>query len=136
MNASVLAHHDVFHLGSVEVRPSTKTIARDGQETVVEPRVMQVLVALADAKGAVVSRDDLVEHCWDGRIVGDDAVNRIMSRLRQLANGVGQDSFVIETVTKVGYRLRLLDGQTQHVTRNGLPIERRKLMIGLAVGRG
>lgn len=136
VNASVLAHHETFRLGPVEVRPATKTIVRGGQETVVEPRVMQVLVALAEANGAVVSRDDLVEHCWDGRIVGDDAVNRIMSRLRQLASGVGQGSFVIETVTKVGYRLRLIDGHKQHVTRNGLPMERRKLVIGLAVGAG
>lgn len=136
MNASVLAHHPPFHIGAVEVRPATKTVSRDGHETVVEPRVMQVLVALADAHGDVVSRDDLVEICWDGRIVGDDAINRIMSRLRRLAGDVGHDSFVIETVTKVGYRLRLLDpGEEVRTTSTpGAPLDRRKLIGGLAAG--
>ena len=109
VNASVLAHHEPFRIGAVEVRPATKTLLRGGSETVVEPRVMQVLVALAKAKGDVVSRDDLVAACWDGRIVGDDAINRIMSRLRRLASEVGSESFVIETVTKVGYRLRTIE---------------------------
>lgn len=127
MNAGVLAHHEPFRIGAVEVRPATKTLLRDGRETVVEPRVMQVLVALAEAKGEVVSRDDLVAACWDGRIVGDDAVNRIMSRLRRLATGVGQGSFVIETVTKVGYRLRLLDSTADGAARSQ-PVDRRDLL--------
>ena len=137
MNASVLTHHQAFQLGPVEVRPATKTLVRDGKETVVEPRVMQVLVALVQAKGAVVSRDDLVEHCWDGRIVGDDAVNRIMSRLRHLASDAGRGSFVIETVTKVGYRLRLIDGsEGQHAAAGARQIDRRRLLIGLGAATG
>ena len=134
MNASVLAHHAPFRIGAVEVRPATKTLVRDGLETVVEPRVMQVLVALAEAKGTVVSRDDLVERCWDGRIVGDDAVNRIMSRLRHLAKEVGRGSFTVETVTKVGYRLRRLDG-TEDEPASALAVPRRHLLrIGVAAG--
>ena len=41
-----------------------------------DPRVMQVLVALTGAAGKVLSRDDLIALCWDGRIVGDNAINR------------------------------------------------------------
>ena len=66
---------------------------------------MQVLVALAQAQGSIITRDDLVALCWDGRVVGDDAINRVMSRLRRVAEGIGAGSFAVETVTKVGYRL-------------------------------
>ena len=101
----VLAHEEAFRIGPVEVRPATRTLALDTVETVVEPRVMQVLVALARANGAVVSRDDLIESCWEGRIVGDDAINRVLSRLRHLEHDLGVGAFRIETITRVGYRL-------------------------------
>lgn len=132
MNAGILAHHEPFRIGAVEIRPATKTLLRDGRETVVEPRVMQVLVALAEAKGDVVSRDDLVVTCWDGRIVGDDAINRIMSRLRRLASEVGSDSFVIETVTKVGYRMRMVEpGQVPSPPTPMLATNRRAAVTAL-----
>lgn len=66
---------------------------------------MQVLILLTKADGAIVTRDTLNEACWDGRIVGEDAINRVISRLRRLAEGLGQGVFHIETVTGVGYRL-------------------------------
>lgn len=66
---------------------------------------MQVLIALAKAQGSIVTRDELIQSCWDGRIVGEDAVNRVMSRLRKAAGSIGAGSFGIETVTKIGYRL-------------------------------
>ena len=113
MNLVVLAHQSAFRIGPVEVRPTTRTLVRDGREQVVEPRVMQVLVVLASARGAVVSRDELVERCWSGRIVGDDAVNRILSRLRQLERGIGRGAFSVETITRVGYRLKMADEAEQ-----------------------
>jgi len=66
---------------------------------------MQVLVALARANGDILTREALTVLCWDGRIVGEDAINRVMSRLRRLSEGIGGGSFRIETITKVGYRL-------------------------------
>ncbi|MBO9713662.1 winged helix-turn-helix domain-containing protein [Sphingomonas sp.] len=101
-----LAHAPGFALGRVAVRPGTRELVRDdGAVEVLEPRVMQVLVALARADGAIVSRDDLTRLCWEGRVVGEDAINRVISRLRRSAEGIGEGSFAIETITKVGYRL-------------------------------
>src|ERR1700710_1593809 len=101
-----LAHVADFGMGGVPVRAATREVSRgDGVREVLEPRVMQVLVALARANGAVVSRDDLTQSCWDGRVVGEDAINRVISRLRRVGETIGQDSFRVETVTKVGYRL-------------------------------
>lgn len=100
-----LAHERPFRLGAVEVRPATREVVGPRGRAVLEPRVMQVLVALARAGGEVVGRDDLIESCWDGRVVGEDAISRVISRLRRLTEGVGRDGWTLETVTKVGYRL-------------------------------
>ena len=101
----VLAHELPFQLGSIHVTPATRQVEGGGRSVTVEPRVMQVLVALARAGGGIVTRDELIDRCWDGRIVSDDAINRVLSRLRQLASEFGGGSFSVETIARVGYRL-------------------------------
>src|SRR3546814_8465987 len=76
---------------------------------------MQVLLALAEERSESVRREDLTERCWEGRIVGEDAINRVLSRPRRVAEGIGEDSFRIETITKVGYRLVELDDRAGRV---------------------
>ncbi|MEI9931760.1 MAG: winged helix-turn-helix domain-containing protein [Rhizomicrobium sp.] len=95
-----------FLLGGLSVHPSTREASiGDGRETV-EPRVMQVLVALVRADGGVVSRDRLIEQCWGGRLVGDDAINSSVAKVRALAALTVPPAFEIETIPRVGYRLR------------------------------
>jgi TolB-like protein/tetratricopeptide (TPR) repeat protein len=99
-----LAHQAGFSLGGLEVRPPTcEVVSPQGREAL-QPRVMQVLVTLARARGAVVSRDDLIAACWNGRVVGEDAITLVMMKLRKLAERSG-GAFAVETVPRVGYRL-------------------------------
>ena len=101
-----LAHEPDFVLGKVQVRPGRREIVGAAWREIIDPRVMQVLVALARAQGEVVSRDDLIESCWDGVIVGEDAINRCINRLRKTAEA-SSNAFSIETVPRVGYRLNV-----------------------------
>ncbi|HEX4177162.1 MAG TPA: winged helix-turn-helix domain-containing protein, partial [Rhizomicrobium sp.] len=100
-----LAQINDFDLGASCVSPSTREVLRDSTREMLEPRVMQVLVALFQADGRVVSRDELIVRCWEGRIVGEDAINRAIGRLRRLSEADNQASFEIETIPRVGYRL-------------------------------
>lgn len=98
-----LAHEAPFSLADMQVRPALLEVAGADWREALEPRVMQVLVALARSRGEVVSRDDLTQACWGGRVVGEDAINRCIARLRRLARERG--GFDLTTVTRVGYRL-------------------------------
>jgi TolB-like protein/DNA-binding winged helix-turn-helix (wHTH) protein/thioredoxin-like negative regulator of GroEL len=100
-----LAHEPDFALGPIRVRPARREISSEAWRETLEPRVMQVLVALERANGDILSRDDLIESCWDGVIVGEDAINRCIGRLRKVAEASG-NAFSIETVPRVGYRLK------------------------------
>lgn len=101
-----LAREPSFRLGGLAIEPGLREIvAADGSRRVLEPRVMQVLVALARADEAIVSRDELIRTCWNGTVVGDDAINRPISLLRRIAEGAGHGAFRIETIPRVGYRL-------------------------------
>lgn len=100
-----LAHTPPFQLGDVLIDPARRRVTRGDASAVLEPRVMQVLVLLAQADGAVVSRDELIERCWGGRIVVENAINRAISRIRQVASQLGSESLQLETIAKVGYRV-------------------------------
>src|SRR5438309_6203696 len=80
-----LAQEADFELGSLRVRPATCEVEWNGISQTLQRRVMQVLVALAHARGSVVSQDDLVVRCWRGLSVSDDAIYRCISKLRKLA---------------------------------------------------
>lgn len=102
----VLAHAAPVRLGPLTITPALRQIVHaDGSDEIVEPKVMAVLVALLDAGGAILTRDELCISAWDGRIVGDDAINRVMAGLRRLATGIAAGILRVETVSRVGYRL-------------------------------
>ena len=100
-----LSTAEPFRIGPLLIEPTLRRVSSGGATHSLQPRVMQVLVALARADGAIVSRDALVRQCWESRIVGDDSINRVISQLRRLSDDHAGGSFTIETTTKVGYRL-------------------------------
>src|SRR5579864_2266726 len=100
-----LAREADLRLGSALVRPSLSEVVVASQTIRLQPRVMQVLVALARADGEVVSRDELLASCWGGLAIGDDAINRCIGRLRRLSEEEARGAFTIGTLPRVGYRL-------------------------------
>jgi DNA-binding winged helix-turn-helix (wHTH) protein/tetratricopeptide (TPR) repeat protein len=105
LTTGALAARADFKLGTAIVQPSTRTVSGPGGSIQVEPRVMQVLVTLADSARAVVTRETLFARCWGGVFVGDDSLNRAIAGVRRIAEGVAAASFQIETVPRTGYRL-------------------------------
>lgn len=94
-----------FELGRLRIRPARREICSGEDCRDLEPRVMKVLVALARARPSVLSRDRIIQECWDGRIVSDDALNRSILSLRHAIRDYPDAGFQIETVPRVGYSL-------------------------------
>ena len=133
----VLAREKPFRFGAVEVRPATRELIGPAGREQVQPRVMQVLIALVRARGEILTRDDLTESCWDGRIVGEDALTRVMSKLRHAGDAFGQDGWRLETISKVGYRLALAgeDPETAYaLVEPPPPRVSRRAWMGLGAG--
>jgi DNA-binding winged helix-turn-helix (wHTH) protein len=100
-----LASRSDFELGQTVISPSRRSVSGPGGTALVEPRVMQVLTVLAEAKGNVVTRDVLFRRCWGNPYVGDDSLNRAIAGARRIAASVAADSFTIENIPRTGYRL-------------------------------
>ncbi|HWC56298.1 MAG TPA: winged helix-turn-helix domain-containing protein [Sphingomicrobium sp.] len=92
-----------FRVGGATVDPVSRDAHWRGGHERLQPQMLKVLLVLVSRRGEVVTRDELVQLCWDGRIVGDDVINRSILLLRHFAEQAG--GFEIETVPRTGYRL-------------------------------
>jgi DNA-binding winged helix-turn-helix (wHTH) protein len=94
-----------FKLGGVEVRPAENVLLLNGTAAHVEPKSMDVLLALAGAGQDLVSREDLIMQVWPRGFVSDDVLTRCISQLRTaLGDNPKLPEFII-TVPRKGYRL-------------------------------
>jgi DNA-binding winged helix-turn-helix (wHTH) protein len=94
-----------FQVGEWRVHPSLNRLTRGAEEVRVEPKVMQVLEALAETPGDVITRDRLVEKVWPGVFVSDDVVHRAIRELRRAFGDETTNPAYVETIRKRGYRL-------------------------------
>ena len=90
-----------FRLGEVLVDPPTRRIVNGEKFEILEPRIMQVLVVLALARGSVVSRDELIGAAGVAGLsarMDPSAIARIALRCRQ-------DRTASLEPSQVGYRI-------------------------------
>src|SRR5215469_1709453 len=80
-------------------------LRRDGQPVRIHRRALGILCALAEAKGEIVSRDELMSRLWPGRIVEEANLHVHVSALRKSLGGHGEGHSYIVTVPGSGYRL-------------------------------
>jgi DNA-binding winged helix-turn-helix (wHTH) protein/Tol biopolymer transport system component len=104
MSATSASRPD-FRLGDWLVRPSLAAIESDAEAVHVTPRAMAVLVHLADARGEVVSRNELLDAVWPGMSVTPDALSQCVVELRKAFHDDPKHPAVIQTIPKLGLRL-------------------------------
>jgi len=99
-----LADLPAMRLGKLTITPSTLEVSGPDGATALEPRCMKVLVVFHEYIGRTVSRDMLIDRCWDGRIVTDGALNRCVAQIRRALSA--DPGLSIDTIPRVGYCLK------------------------------
>lgn len=92
-------------IGEWLVQPRINSLELDGRTVHLEPKVMQVLLALAKEPGEVVGRETLRNTVWPDVFVGEDVLIRAISELRRAFRDDPKTPHTIQTIPKVGYRL-------------------------------
>ncbi|WP_105172525.1 winged helix-turn-helix domain-containing protein [Pseudoalteromonas sp. T1lg24] len=93
-----------FSFDAIQVNTQTNTLTINGKVTECEPKLFELLIFFCRNSQRALSRDELIEHVWQGRVVSDAAVNRAISQLRKLIEPEPTKPIYIVTVSKVGYR--------------------------------
>jgi len=92
-----------YHFGRCEMHMGTRELLVEGQAQPLEPLAFDLLAYLLLHRDREVSKDELLDEVWLGRIVSVGAVARAAMTARK-AIGCGVDSPLIRTIHRVGYR--------------------------------
>jgi DNA-binding response OmpR family regulator len=94
-----------FALGRAVLDLAARRLLMENEEVPLRTKEFDLLAALADRPGIVLTREQLLERVWGGEFDGDTrTVDVHVSRLREKLAG-GRTAIEIETVRSVGYRL-------------------------------
>src|SRR5215472_5104207 len=85
-------------------------LRRDGQPVRIYRRPLGILCALAEAKGEIVSKAELVARLWPGRVVKEGNLHVQVSALRKALDEHDGGHSLVATVPGRGYRLAELSG--------------------------
>ncbi|MEQ9266481.1 MAG: winged helix-turn-helix domain-containing protein [Balneolaceae bacterium] len=94
-----------FYIGKWLIQPSLNRVCLQEEHWKIEPKIMNVLLCLAEHPNEVVTREFIFEAVWGETIVVDMALTRAISELRSIFKDKATSPAVIETIPKRGYRL-------------------------------
>jgi Tol biopolymer transport system component/DNA-binding winged helix-turn-helix (wHTH) protein len=94
-----------FRVGEFLIEPQLNSITGNEKTARVEPKVMQVLVCLAEHAGDVLPKEKLIQSVWADTFVTDDVLTRSISELRKVFEDDAKEPRFIQTIPRSGYRL-------------------------------
>lgn len=112
----------IYRFGIFELDSSVFELRKSGMPTSVEPQVFNLLRFLIDNRERVVSRDEVIDVVWEGRIVSEATLSSRIFTLRQVLGDTGEAQETIQTVRGRGFRF-LADVTTDTETSNSEPAQ-------------
>src|SRR5271165_265703 len=99
--ASAAELPDSIAFGSFELNSRRRELLAGGRPVKIGGRAFDTLLALVEARGAVVSKDALMERVWQDRVVEENALQVQISALRA---AFGPERELVRTVSGRGYQ--------------------------------
>ena len=97
--------HQQFLIGQLTFDSGSRELCSATERLYLEPQAYQLLSLFIAAAQGQLSRDQMIEQLWDGRVVSESAINRAVSLLRKALSQLDASQPYLETLPKVGYRL-------------------------------
>ncbi|PYS99207.1 MAG: hypothetical protein DMF63_14170 [Acidobacteria bacterium] len=92
-----------YFFGEFEVDPGRRVLLRSGVDVKLKPKTVDVLLALIERHGEVVSKGDLLDRAWDGQFVEEKNLSVHIAALRKIFGETKNENRFIATVPGTGY---------------------------------
>jgi TolB-like protein len=93
-----------YRFAEFEIDLTQQELRRDGEFIHIEPQVFDLIVHLVSNHDRVISKDELIENIWHGRIISEAALSSRINAARRALGDNGNDQSVIRTLHKRGFR--------------------------------
>ena len=94
----------VYEFGDFRLDAEGHLLSRNGKPVPLTPKAVDLLVALVEAAGSPVSKEDLLQKVWADATVEEGSLTSHVSLLRKALGDSADDRQFIETLPKRGYR--------------------------------
>ena len=95
----------MIQLGDFVLNKELSTIIINSEEVAIEPKLLELLLLFCDSPNRIISRQEILEQIWQGGVVTDNAINKMIANLRKLLADDPRKPQYLQTVPKRGYRL-------------------------------
>src|SRR5262245_49198788 len=114
----------IIEFGHFSILPHRRQLLAEGRPIRLGRRTFDLLLALVEAPGAVVGKDELLSRIWPDRIVEE---NRLHSEISALRKALGASRDLIQTVSGRGYQF------TGEIREPGVDLTARQVPALVAV---
>src|SRR5258707_11610305 len=92
--------------GAFELNPITGQLRKNGVKIRIQQQPLQILIALLERRGEVLSREELRQRLWaaDTFVNFEHSLNVAVRRLRESLGDDAENPRFVETVARMGYR--------------------------------
>lgn len=94
----------IYRFGEFYLDTGSLELKQNGQLLGTEPQVFSLLIYLIENRDRVVSKDELIQEVWGGRIITDGALNTRINSLRRAVGDDGKTQALIKTFQRRGFR--------------------------------
>lgn len=94
----------IVNFGNYQLDTNRYQLLERDQMVDVEPQVFAVLQLLIEKRHTVVTKDDLINHVWQGRVMSDAAISSRIKSARKAIGDDGRSQRFIKTVHGIGFR--------------------------------
>jgi TolB-like protein len=84
--------------------PERRELTREAGPVAIGPQAFDLLLYLVRNRERVVSKDDLLNAVWRGRIVSESTLTSHINAVRKAVGDNGQEQLLIRTVARKGFR--------------------------------
>ena len=98
--------HSSSQFGPFLIDVGERMLQRDGEPVPLTPKAFDVLVALLERPGQLISKEELLQKVWPETFVEESNLAYNVFALRKALGDTAENSRYIETVPKKGYRFR------------------------------
>ncbi len=94
----------IYRFGDCELDDERRELRRAGRQVAIEPKVFDVLFYLLQHYERVVTKEELLAHCWPETFVSEAALSRCLAKARKAVQTSHAGAPMIKTVYGRGYR--------------------------------